>query len=46
MFGLFWFIAVVVCGVVEPRGAVLGAAVLYVMLPSTLDLDIQARIGV
>ncbi len=42
--GLFWFTAVVVCGVASVRGAVL-AAVLYVLVPRLLDLDIQSAIG-
>ena len=42
--GLFWFTAVVVCGVSSVRGAVL-AAVLYVAVPHLLDLDIQSAIG-
>ncbi len=42
--GLFWFTAVVVCGVSSVRGAVL-AAVLYVLIPRQLDLDIQSAIG-
>ena len=42
--GLFWFTAVVVCGVATVRGAIL-AAVLYVAIPRLLDLDIQSAIG-
>jgi hypothetical protein len=42
--GLFWFTAVVVCGVSSIRGAVL-AAILYVLIPRLLDLDIQSAIG-
>ena len=42
--GLFWFVAVVVCGVSSVRGAIL-AAVLYVLIPRQLDLDIQSAIG-
>lgn len=42
--GLFWFTAVVVCGVSSVRGAVL-AAVLYILIPRQLDLDIQSAIG-
>lgn len=42
--GLFWFTTVVVCGVSSVRGAVL-AAVLYVLIPRQLDLDIQSAIG-
>jgi branched-chain amino acid transport system permease protein len=43
--GLFWFTAVVVCGVSSVRGAIL-AAVLYTVIPRQLDLDIQSAIGV
>jgi len=42
--GLFWFTAVVVCGVSSIGGGVL-AAVLYVLIPRQLDLDIQSAIG-
>jgi len=42
--GLFWFVAVVVCGISSVRGAIL-AAVLYVLIPRQLDLDIQSAIG-
>ena len=42
--GLFWFTAVVVCGVSSARGA-LFAAGLYVLIPRQLDLDIQSAIG-
>jgi branched-chain amino acid transport system permease protein len=42
--GLFWFTAVVVCGVSSLSGAVL-AAVLYILVPRQLDLDIQSAIG-
>ena len=42
--GLFWFTAVVVCGVSSVRGAIL-AAVLYVVIPRWLDADIQSAIG-
>jgi branched-chain amino acid transport system permease protein len=42
--GLFWFTAVVVCGVSTVRGAIL-AAILYVAIPTVLDLDIQKAIG-
>ncbi len=44
IFGLFWFTAVVVCGVSSVRGAIV-AAVLYVVIPRLLDLDIQSAIG-
>ena len=44
IFGLFWFTAVVVCGVSSVRGAI-AAAVLYVVVPRLLDLDIQSAIG-
>jgi branched-chain amino acid transport system permease protein len=43
--GLFWFTAVVVCGVSSISGGVL-AAVLYVLIPRQLDLDIQSAIGI
>jgi branched-chain amino acid transport system permease protein len=43
--GLFWFTAVVVCGVSSIAGGVL-AAVLYVLIPRQLDLDIQSAIGI
>jgi branched-chain amino acid transport system permease protein len=43
--GLFWFTAVVVCGVSSIGGGVL-AAVLYVLIPRQLDLDIQSAIGI
>jgi branched-chain amino acid transport system permease protein len=42
--GLFWFTAVVVCGVSSLGGGVL-AAVLYVLIPRQLDLDVQSAIG-
>ncbi len=42
--GLFWFTAVVVCGVSSVGGGVL-AAVLFVVIPRQLDLDIQSAIG-
>lgn len=44
VFGLFWFTAVVVCGISSIGGGVL-AAVLYVVLPRQLDLDLQSAIG-
>ncbi len=43
--GLFWFTAVVVCGVSSIGGGVL-AGVLYVLIPRQLDLDIQSAIGI
>jgi branched-chain amino acid transport system permease protein len=43
--GLFWFTAVVVCGVSSVGGGVL-AAVLYVLIPRQLGLDIQSAIGI
>lgn len=43
--GLFWFTAVVVCGVSSIGGGVLAAA-LYVGIPRQLDLDIQSAIGI
>lgn len=42
--GLFWFTAVVVCGVSSIGGAVL-AAILYVLIPRQFNLDIQSAIG-
>jgi branched-chain amino acid transport system permease protein len=45
LFGFFWFVAVVVCGIADVRGAVL-AAVLYVLIPRQLDLDIASAIGI
>ncbi len=43
--GLFWFTAVVVCGISSIGGGVL-AAVLYVAIPRQLNLDIQSAIGI
>jgi len=43
--GLFWFTAVVVCGLSSTRGALL-AAFLYVAIPQVLDLDVQSAVGV
>jgi branched-chain amino acid transport system permease protein len=45
IFGLFWFTAVVVCGVSSIAGGVL-AAVLYVVIPRWLDADLQSAIGI
>jgi branched-chain amino acid transport system permease protein len=45
VFGLFWFTAVVVCGVSSISGGVL-AAILFVLIPRELDLDLQSAIGV
>jgi branched-chain amino acid transport system permease protein len=45
IFGLFWFTAVLVCGVSSIGGGVL-AAVLYVVIPRWLDLDLQSAVGV
>ena len=42
--GLFWFTAVVVCGLSSTGGALL-AAFAYVAIPQFLDLDIQSAIG-
>jgi branched-chain amino acid transport system permease protein len=42
--GLFWFTAVIVCGVSSVRGAIL-ASILYILIPRVLDLDIQSAIG-
>jgi branched-chain amino acid transport system permease protein len=44
LFGLFWFVVVVVCGISDVRGAIL-AAVLYVLIPRQLDLPITSAIG-
>jgi branched-chain amino acid transport system permease protein len=44
VFGLFWFTAVVVCGISSIRGAVLAAA-LYVAIPTITDQDVQSAIG-
>ena len=44
VFGLFWFVAVVVCGVASIRGAIL-AAVLYIVVPRVTGLDVLAAIG-
>lgn len=42
--GLFWFTAVVVCGVSSLGGGIL-AAILYVLIPRQFNLDIQSAIG-
>ncbi|MEO7428738.1 MAG: ABC transporter permease, partial [Acidimicrobiales bacterium] len=42
--GLFWFTAVIVCGVSSVRGAIV-AAVLYILIPRQLNLDIASAIG-
>ena len=42
--GLFWFTAVVVCGISSVGGAIL-AAILYVFIPRQFNLDIQSAIG-
>ncbi|MEY2398810.1 MAG: branched-chain amino acid transport system permease protein livM, partial [Actinomycetota bacterium] len=42
--GLFWFTAVVVCGISTVGGAIL-AACLYVLIPRQFNLDIQSAIG-
>jgi branched-chain amino acid transport system permease protein len=44
VFGLFWFTAVVVCGVSSIRGAVLAAA-LYVAIPRLTGQDVQSAVG-
>ncbi|MGQ0434629.1 MAG: branched-chain amino acid ABC transporter permease [Microthrixaceae bacterium] len=44
VFGLFWFVVVVVCGVSSVRGAIL-AGVLYIVIPRWLNLDIGSAIG-
>lgn len=43
--GLFWFTAVVVCGVSSIGGGVLAAA-LYVLIPRVLGTDVQSAVGV
>jgi branched-chain amino acid transport system permease protein len=43
--GLFWFTAVVVCGVSSLAGGVL-AAVLYVVIPRLLGVGIESAVGV
>ncbi|HEU5085751.1 MAG TPA: ABC transporter permease [Acidimicrobiales bacterium] len=43
--GLFWFTAVVVCGVSSTGGALL-AALLYVGVPQVLGLDVQSAVGI
>ena len=45
VFGLFWFTAVVVCGVSSLRGAVLAAG-LYVAVPRLTGQDVQSAVGV
>ena len=45
IFGLFWFTAVVVCGVSSMRGAVLAAA-LYVAVPRVTGQDVQSAVGI
>jgi branched-chain amino acid transport system permease protein len=42
--GLFWFTAVIVCGVSSARGALLAAA-LYVAIPHVTGQDVQSAIG-
>ncbi|MBA2280588.1 MAG: ABC transporter permease, partial [Acidimicrobiia bacterium] len=45
IFGLFWFTAVVVCGVSSIRGAILAAAV-YVAVPRITGQDVQSAVGI
>lgn len=45
VFGLFWFTAVVVCGISSIRGAVLAAA-LYVAVPRLTGQDVQSAVGI
>jgi len=45
VFGLFWFTAVVVCGVSSIRGAILAAA-LYVAVPRLTGQDVQSAVGI
>ena len=45
VFGLFWFVAVVVCGVSRIRGAIL-AAVLYTAIPRIFGLDVVSAVGI
>src|SRR5207253_10710263 len=44
VFGLFWFVAVVVCGVSRIRGPIL-AAVLYTAIPRIFGLDVVSAVG-
>jgi branched-chain amino acid transport system permease protein len=44
VFGLFWFTAVIVCGVSSTRGALLAAA-LYVAIPHVTGQDVQSAVG-
>jgi branched-chain amino acid transport system permease protein len=44
VFGLFWFTAVVVCGISSIRGAVVAAA-LYVAIPEITGQDVQSAVG-
>jgi branched-chain amino acid transport system permease protein len=44
VFGLFWFTAVVVCGISSIRGALLAAAI-YVGVPHVFGLDVQSAVG-
>ena len=44
VFGLFWFVAVVVCGVSRIRGAIL-AALLYTAIPRLFGLDVVSAVG-
>jgi len=43
--GLFWFTAVLVCGVASIWGGVL-AAVLYVVIPHALNANVQSAVGI
>jgi branched-chain amino acid transport system permease protein len=45
VFGLFWFVVVVVAGVASIRGAIL-AAILYVAIPRGFDLPVIASVGI
>lgn len=45
VFGLFWFTAVVVCGVSSIRGALLAAG-LYVAVPRITGQDVQSAVGI
>jgi branched-chain amino acid transport system permease protein len=44
VFGLFWFTAVVVCGISSIRGALLAAGI-YVGVPHVFGLDVQSAVG-
>lgn len=45
IFGLFWFTAVVVCGISSIRGALVAAG-LYVAIPRLTGQDVQSAVGI